>query len=47
MVEIFTQQHGGLLCKQTAKIFKVKANYLQHDPFISFQAFRNVSHCQE
>ena len=26
---------------------KVKTNYLQHDPFISFRAFGNLSHCQE
>ena len=29
------------------KVFKVKGNYLRHDPFISFQAFGNLSHCQD
>ena len=29
------------------KKIKVKTNYLRHDPFISFRAFRNLSHCQE
>ena len=27
--------------------FKVKTNYLPHDPFISFRAVGNLSHCQE
>ena len=26
---------------------QVKTNYLQHDLFISFRAFGNLSHCQE
>ena len=29
------------------KNFKVKTNYLRHDPFYSFQAFGNLSHCQQ
>ena len=29
------------------EMFKVKTNYLRHDPFISFQAFGNLSLCQE
>ena len=29
------------------KIFKVKTSYLRHDPFISFQVFGNLSHCQK
>ena len=29
------------------KISKENLNYLRHDPFISFRAFGNLSHCQE
>ena len=29
------------------KLIKVKTNYLRNDPFISFRAFANLSHCQE
>ena len=38
-----------MFVNSTANLFKVnaKTNYLRHDPFISFRAFRNLSHCQE
>ena len=29
------------------KILKVKPNYFRRDPFISFRALGNLSHCQE
>ena len=29
------------------KNLKVKTDYFRHDPFISFRALGNLSHCQE
>ena len=41
-------EHNTLYVEDISrKISKVKTNYLRHDPFISFQAFGNLSHCQE
>ena len=31
----------------STKIFKVKTNYLRHDPFIPFRALGNLSRCQQ
>ena len=44
---ILPQMLVKLFLRNVIIIFKVRTNFLRHDPFISFRAFRNFSHCQE